>query len=146
MLSCEINFMSKFYLYLIIVFLFSITSACSTVETPNENVNAATNVNMPPEFSASPVPMSSLPPGIPDPNSNVNVQKGATPIPGIPEGKDLGKPIQKGATPIPGIPDEVIKNNPLNNSSVNSNSGKKPPKTESNTKGNSAEKPPARKF
>ena len=138
--------MSKFYVFLIIGLLFVISSACSTTDAPSENVNAPTNANMPPEFSASPVPMSSLPPGIPDPNSNVNVQKGATPIPGIPEGKDLGKPIQKGATPIPGIPDEVIKNNPLNNSSVNSNGGKKLPKTESNTTNNSAEKPPVRKF
>lgn len=139
--------MSKFYTFLVFCFLFASTSACSTTDAPNENVNAVSNVNMPPEFSASPIPMSSLPPGIPDPNSNVNSPaKGTTPIPGIPDSKNLGKPLQKGATPIPGIPDEVIKNNPLSNSTVNSKNEKKSPKTESNTKDNSAEKPPVRKF
>ena len=133
--------MSKFYLFSLVIFLFAVSSACTTTDTPNENANVVTNVNMPPEFSASPIPMSSLPPGIPDPNSNVNVQKGATPIPGIPDGKDLGKPIQRGATPIPGIPDEVIKSNPSSNSSSNSKNEKKSPKTESNTTGNSANKP-----
>ncbi len=40
---------------------------------------------------------------------NMNsVQKGATPIPGIPDEKDINKPFKKGPTPIPGIPDDVI--------------------------------------
>ncbi|CAN5201559.1 hypothetical protein BH20ACI1_BH20ACI1_16380 [soil metagenome] len=140
--------MSKKFLFVIVSLVFAITLACSTPDTTNENVNAVSNVNMPPEFSVSPVPMSSLPPGIPDPNSNVNsVPKGTTPIPGIPDSKNLGKPLQKGPTPIPGIPDEVIKNNPLSNSSNNSKNEKKSPKTESNTTTNSVEKPPpVRKF
>ncbi len=135
--------MSKKFLYLITCSLFAITLACSTTNTTNENVNAVSNANIPPEFSASPVPMSSLPPGIPDPNSNVNsVPKGTTPIPGIPDSKNLGKPFQKGPTPIPGIPDSVIKNNPLSNSNANSKNERKSPQLQSNSMSNSVNRPP----
>ena len=139
--------MSKIFMSAVAVALISMSLACSTTTAPNENVGAVTNTNMPPEFSASPVPMSSLPPGIPDPNSNVNaLPKGTTPTPGIPDSKNLGKPLQKGPTPIPGIPDSVIKNNPLNNSNGNSKIERKPPHSESDSISNSANKPPTRKF
>ncbi len=140
--------MIKKLLLIIAGVLCVVITACSTTSTPNVNVNAVTNVNMPPEFSASPVPMSSLPPGIPDPNSNVsNLPKGTTPIPGIPDQKELAKPFKKGPTPIPGIPDEVIRNNPLSSSSNMSKNDKKPPQSKSDTSANSANKPPdTRKF
>ena len=105
--------MSKKFSLIIISSLFAATLACSTETGTNENFNSLSNsnVNAPPEFSGSPIPMSSLPPGIPDPNSNVNIlPKGTTPTPGIPETNNLGKPLKKGATPIPGIPDSVINN------------------------------------
>ena len=135
--------MSNKFLYLITCSLFTMTLACSTANTTNENVNAVSNVNIPPEFSASPVPMSSLPPGIPDPNSNVNsVPKGTTPIPGIPDSKNLGKPFQKGPTPIPGISDSVIKNNSLSNSNANSKNERKSSPLQSNSMNNSVNRPP----
>lgn len=130
-------------LLMLVSIVFAINIACSTTDKSNVNVNAVSNTNIPPEFSSSPVPMSTMPPGIPDPNSNTgSVQRGATPIPGIPDEKDINKPFKKGPTPIPGIPDDVINNNPLSNSARNSNSGKKmsPPKADSTT--NSANKPP----
>ena len=118
--------MLKKILFLVISSLFAITLACSTESGNNENFNSLSNssVNAPPEFSGSPIPVSSLPPGIPDPNSNVNVlPKGTTPTPGIPDSKELGKPLKKGATPIPGIPDSVINNRNTTTPTVKSNNG-----------------------
>ncbi len=113
---------------LAVISIFAAGLACSSETPVNENAKPASNVNAPPEFSASPIPMSSLPPGIPDPNSNVNMlPKGTTPTPGIPSEKELGKPLKKGATPIPGIPDSVIRNNSINESNVNSKAGKDTP-------------------
>ena len=135
--------MFKKFLLILLSIIIAINIACSTTDKSNVNVNAVGNANIPPEFSSSPVPMSTMPAGIPDPNSNASsVQRGATPIPGIPDEKDINKPFKKGPTPIPGIPDDVIKNNPLNNSTVNANSGKKTPLPKSNSKINSAKIPP----
>ncbi|MGI8638329.1 MAG: hypothetical protein ACR2MG_00015 [Pyrinomonadaceae bacterium] len=138
--------MLKKFLFVPVSFLFAVNFACSTTETPNGNVNAVSNTNMPPEFSASPIPMTNMPPGIPDPNlANANsLPKGTTPIPGIPDAKNLNKPLPKGPTPIPGIPDSVIQNKQMNNS-MNSNSKNKPipPQTESDSPNDSTNKPPA---
>ena len=43
--------------------------------------------------------------GIPSANGVRELPKGATPTPGIPDPKTLGKPVKPGATPTPGIPD-----------------------------------------
>jgi len=109
------------------------------METANGNANSAmntNNANLPPGFSASPIPITnSSTPGIPDANSgNMNkVQNGATPIPGIPDQKNLGKPLPKGTTPTPGIPDEKTRKEQMNNLSGNSKTEQKPPQTKSNT-------------
>ncbi|CAN5426336.1 hypothetical protein BH18ACI1_BH18ACI1_11420 [soil metagenome] len=132
--------MIKNFLFVLISLLLAINMACSAVETPNTNtnVNAVTNLNnanLPPEFSASPLPMSAnSTPGIPDPNSvNINrMPKGATPTPGIPDPKNIGKPLPRGATPTPGIPDEKTLKEQMKNSTSNSRMEQKPPQTDSN--------------
>jgi hypothetical protein len=88
-------------------------SACGSSSDPNANANQSVgngNIainanNLPPGFSASPIPPSSnSTPGIPDPANANRVPKGATPTPGIPDPAELRKPFKPGATPTPGIP------------------------------------------
>lgn len=85
------------------------TIGCGTTETTNSNraanntsANRIQNVdpnNLPPGLSASPVvPVNSV-------NAVNSAAPGATPTPGIPDPKTIGKPVKPGATPTPGIPD-----------------------------------------
>ena len=101
-------------LVLISVLSFAIlVSACGSSTDTNSNVNQTVGTgnvnvdanNLPPGFSASPIPPSSnSTPGIPDPANANKVPKGATPTPGIPDPGELRKPFKPGATPTPGIP------------------------------------------
>jgi hypothetical protein len=48
--------------------------------------------------------------------------KGATPTPGIPDPKTIGKtPVPKGATPTPGIPDPKVLKEQMNKTISNKN-------------------------
>jgi len=106
--------MLKKVLFVFVCAAFLSGIACQTASAPSGNANKQNgNVNIDPKnlpegLSTAPVaPSSNTTPGIPDP-ANVNkLTKGTTPIPGIPEGKELGKPLPKGATPTPGIPSEA---------------------------------------
>lgn len=105
--------MTKKILFAIICFSFALTLACQTTTTPEANDSNQSKVDtktLPPEFSTSPVPLSTnSTPGIPDPKSvdaNATPEKGTTPTPGIPSQAELNKPVKKGATPTPGIPSE----------------------------------------
>lgn len=138
--------MLKKILFILISFLIATNTACSTAETVNTNVNGetnSTNMNPPPGFSASPLPLNGEPiPGIPDPNSaNANsLPKGATPTPGIPDEKSLGKPLPKGATPTPGIPDEATRKKQMESLSNSSKKEQKSPSMNSNSDGNATRK------
>ena len=88
----------------------------STPSNSNAAVNSNTNANiagpvnlnansLPPGLASAPMqPSAKATPGIPPANAGV-LPKGATPTPGIPDPKTLGKPLKPGATPTPGIPD-----------------------------------------
>ncbi|MFN6964166.1 MAG: hypothetical protein ACK4S4_10430 [Pyrinomonadaceae bacterium] len=88
-------------------------AACGGHPAMNTNANVAVgpleNVNadqLPAGITVEPIqPSANSTPGIP-PVEAVNVaNKGATPTPGIPDPKTIGKPLKPGATPTPGIPD-----------------------------------------
>ncbi|MGI8811400.1 MAG: hypothetical protein ACR2IH_02590 [Pyrinomonadaceae bacterium] len=89
-------------------------SGCSKTP-PVSNLNQNTNVtvtvdanNMPPGLSAVPIaPSANSTPGIPPANQAYITTRGATPTPGIPDPKNLGKQLKPGATPTPGIPSEA---------------------------------------
>lgn len=103
--------MSRAFISILFLSFISFTLACgSTDNDANANKIGTGNVsvnsnNLPPGFSASPIPPSSnSTPGIPDPANANNVPKGATPTPGIPDPANIKKPLKPGATPTPGIP------------------------------------------
>ena len=141
--------MSKNVIFILILALIAINSACSSVETTNTNANTAVIVNnqtnLPPGFNTQPVqPSGNTTPGIPDPaNINVtNAPKGATPTPGIPDPANIGKPLPKGATPTPGIPD--VNAMKRQNNPPLSNSANQPPAisdTKTNTQVKTVRKP-----
>ena len=93
----------------------AIAAAAGCSRTPVANSNQNTNVtvtvdanNMPPGLSAVPIaPSANSTPGIPPANQAYITTRGATPTPGIPDPKTLGKPLKPGATPTPGIPSEA---------------------------------------
>ena len=127
--------MLRKFLIPIISIVFAVNTACSTMDANSANSAAnANNANIPPEFSASPLPAANNPiPGITDSNSaNSNsLPKGTTPTPGIPDEKNLGKPLPKGTTPTPGIPDEKKRKEQMSNVSSNSKVNQKSSETES---------------
>lgn len=122
--------MSNKLILVLVLVNFLIGFACSSANEKTSNSANGANVtnidpkNMPPGLSASPIqPSGNSTPGIPDMKSgNVNLPKGATPTPGIPDEETLKKQLSgkmpKGATPTPGIPDpETLKkqmNQPVN--------------------------------
>lgn len=112
-------------------------AACqSTEKTPANAANksaAATVTNAPPEFSGKAANVAN------DPNAPkaTTVERGATPIPGIPTDEELKKQQSakpKKTPPIPGIPsEEELKrqmNTPISNQRINET---KPPLYESNS-------------
>ena len=116
---------------------FAINLACQSATQPNGNTNVDQS-NLPEGISTKPLPANGeRPTGIPDPaNTNVNLPKGATPTPGIPDPKTIGKtPMPKGTPPIPGIPDEETLRKQMNQMKGNSNSAK-PPQVQSNSTNN----------
>jgi hypothetical protein len=131
----------KKILFITVIFLVALNTACPTASAPNNNSNTTSNVNIvtnpaniPSEFSNKPVtPSGNSTPGIPDPstmNTN-NVPKGATPTPGIPDPKTIGKtPVPKGATPTPGIPDPKTLKEQMNKTLTNKNVVNELPKNE----------------
>ncbi len=116
--------MSKKITFLLICCLFAVTTACTSTETNNANsVKNANNANIPPEFSASPLPVNnSAIPGITDTNSA------------------NGNQLPKGATPTPGIPDEKTRNEQMKNISGNSKTVQKPSNTKSNANSDTMDK------
>jgi hypothetical protein len=106
---------------------------CQTAKVTNTNANLPANTNssnvspnqtpLPPEFSATPLPLSGATPGIPD-ATNANVQsspKKATPTPGIPASNKINPAKIPSGTPTPGIPDMNKINKSSNQNSANSN-------------------------
>jgi hypothetical protein len=106
--------MIKNAFYIAIILTVGFIGACTSASAPGNSNQSGPNsnvpVNVPPEFSGTPIaPDGKTTPGIPPANqANItNIQRGATPIPGIPDANTIGKtPVPKGATPTPGIPDE----------------------------------------
>lgn len=104
----------KFLICFVGCSLIAMTVGCGPAETSNSNgaanragANRIQNVNaseLPPGLSASPIaPVANV-------NAVNSAPRGATPTPGIPDPKTLGKPMKPGATPTPGIPDpETLK-------------------------------------
>ncbi len=119
--------------FVLLCFLVVLNFACGTSETTNTNANQVTNIsidqtNLPPGFSTSPVNTNgATTPGIPD-AANANIlPKGATPTPGIPDPKTIGKtPMPRGTPPIPGIPDEETLKKQMN-TIRNANDANQPP-------------------
>jgi len=109
---------------LLILTMIAMNFGCKTKTNENTSVNANVTTNvanvstsekeLPPGFSASPLPIQGTTPGIPDPNAVNSVPKGTTPTPGIPDVKELNKPFKPGKTPTPGIPDEETLRRQLN--------------------------------
>lgn len=122
--------------------------ACQTVERANTNGANQANVqaNMPPGISPGPVmTINNSESGNSDPNAPkaTILQKGATPIPGIPDPTPVGKtPTPKKTPKIPGIPsEEELKremNTPITDRSIME---RKPPVMESNSSNTQANKP-----
>jgi hypothetical protein len=111
------------FLFIFSCALFAISLACQSTTSPNAN-NSVEQGNLPQGISTKPLPVNGeRPAGIPDPaNVNVNMQPGATPTPGIPDPKTIGKtPMPKGTPPIPGIPDEETLRRQMNQMKSNSN-------------------------
>lgn len=123
--------MLKRLLFIISFAIFAINLACQPANQPNGNTTAD-QTNLPEGISTKPLPVNGeRPPGIPDTaNINAPVQKGATPTPGIPDPKTIGKtPMPKNTPPIPGIPDEETLRKQLNQMRGNSNAA--PPQSNS---------------
>ena len=130
----------KFLVVLSCVF-FAMNLACQSASQQNGNT-AANQSNLPEGLSTKPLPTNGeRPPGIPDTaNMNANVPPGATPTPGIPDPKTIGKtPMPKGTPPIPGIPDEETLKRQMNQMKNNSNAA--PPKIDSNSTKNQNSQP-----
>lgn len=122
----------------------STSSNTANTNAKNTNSNGFTNVdanNLPPGLSASPItPGTNTAPGIPA--NSANVPKGATPTPGIPDPKTLGKPVKPGATPTPGIPSpEEIRRQMQQKGPSNVNTPGPPPSGESMMRGRKQPKP-----
>jgi|GEM_PF-1043466 len=107
---------------------------CQT-STPSPNSNIAgsqpANVdpnNLPAGISAQQLePSANSTPGIPPANAVNALPKGATPTPGIPDPKVLGKPLKPGPTPTPGIPDEETLRKMMSGRPVNGANVQQPP-------------------
>jgi len=122
-----------------------IGSACQSVENTNANAvnkSAAATTNVPPEFSGK-ITNQAADPNAPQPSV---LQRGATPIPGIPSDEELRKQRTaqpKKTPPIPGIPsEEELKrqmNTPISNSRF---MDRKPPEAEPNSNAQSPTKKP----
>ena len=99
----------------------AINLACQSATEPNANTSVDES-NLPEGISTKPLNVNGeLPPGIPNP-ANANLPKGATPTPGIPDPKTIGKtPMPKNTPPIPGIPDEETLKKQMNQMRNNSN-------------------------
>ncbi|MCS6873704.1 MAG: hypothetical protein N2Z23_01550 [Pyrinomonadaceae bacterium] len=111
-----------------LISIFSLILACQTGNKETDGNTGKANVSvkekdLPPEFSANPLPVQGQTPGIPEPSKITEVPKGPTPTPGIPDIKELNKPFKPGKTPTPGIPSpEEIKrqlNTPVDINVVN---------------------------
>ena len=120
---------------------FAINLSCQSASQQNGNT-AANQSNLPEGLSTKPLPANGeRPAGIPDTaNMNANVPPGATPTPGIPDPKTIGKtPMPKGTPPIPGIPDEETLKRQMNQMKNNSNAA--PPQIQSNSTNNQNSQP-----
>lgn len=102
-------------------------SACRSVENANANVvnksaAAVETTNVPPEFSGKITNEQAADPNAPKATA---IERGATPIPGIPSEEELKKQMSaqpKNTPPIPGIPSEAElrkqMNTPISNGKI----------------------------
>ena len=122
-------------------------SACQSTETTNKNngatsaanvsspANTSSTANLPPEFSGTPSVMTNSAPGIPADakSATINISNATTPIPGITDVKNNGKPQPKNTPPILGIPSEAELKRQMNTRITNSKvMERKPPVGEVN--------------
>ena len=135
------NFMLRNFLVIFSCVFFVINLACQSASQPNGN-SSTEQSNLPEGISTKPLANGERPAGIPETaNINTNVSPGATPTPGIPDPKTIGKtPMPKGTPPIPGIPDEETLKKQMNQMKGNSNSAK-PPQNGSNSTNNQNAQP-----
>lgn len=126
-------------LFVLILCAAALNFGCQSSESTNKNVSLSANsnasANVSPDFSGTPSIMTNSAPGISsNPQSgNLNMSNLSTPIPGITDTKNDGRPLPKNTPPIPGIPSEAeLKrqmNTPISNSKITE---RKPPVAEPN--------------
>jgi hypothetical protein len=134
----------KFLVIFSCVFI-AINLACQSTSQPNGN-SSTEQSNLPEGISTKPLPTNQeRPAGIPETaNMNANIPSGATPTPGIPDPKTIGKtPMPKGTPPIPGIPDEETLKKQMNQMKRGNSNSAKPPQVQSNST-NNQNSPPRR--
>lgn len=112
-------------------------TACQTVEKVNTNTARSSNIqaNLPPGISASPIiTITNSSSANADPNApkGTILQKGATPIPGIPD-PATRTPQPKNTPKIPGIPSEEELKRQATTPANRSIMERKPPAMESNS-------------
>ncbi len=126
--------MLRKFLFVFSCVFFAINLACQPASQPGSN-SSSNQSNLPEGISSKPLTNGERPAGIPETvNVNANVPPGATPTPGIPDPKTIGKtPMPKGTPQIPGIPDEETLKKQMNQLKDGSSNSAKPPQSQSNS-------------